>query len=704
LGRIIKTGRGNGVVTETEFTGAHQVRQEKTTRDGKTVTEASYTYDSHNNLTQRTDTRPEAGAGGAPGGPVTTTTRYTYDAYNRLTGSEVSGADGKPLTATRYTLNVSGDVTRTETTPRAGGQAGQSEVTENSIDASGRLITRTITTGGNTTAHRQDFDAEGRLTTGHDGTRWSYDLHGRPVTMTTPDGTTVRSAYWADGSRAATTQTAPGQAPGEGGGGTDGSSPPEQTARFHYTPGGTLLNDTHTPAGGGSAGTGGQTTASYLLAGTRHARTLTGPGAQQAAATGAGYLLADRHGNTTVLTTSDGGEVSQAWQYTDYGQPADPGGTPVAPAGGQPPGPGGAARQPFTFAGEYTEARGTQYLKSRLYDTATGRFTTPDPAPRHNRYQAMGANPVNRIDPEGTTEIPDWGSYLLIGVTLAAAAVTFVITAAAAVTAAGPLGIGAGIALAGAFLDGASALLETVAMATGSSRPDDPLNIAALTLGAAGLLLGGGAAFIPARHLEYAEGYIRHSLRGLPVPYISKAQRNARSFPASTNPARAAGEEIVIARDTDAVPVYIRKGVSSRIHVSSTLQPLYRNDSRPPDEVFEEGFLPRAEGSGTSLLEYQSSNTASKFVGFSRSEEFASGWFYEYTYEIVGAPGGIVMNKTTHHPYYLNQREYVYPYGVRREFIRKVTARDGKEYFNPHFNPAALLSTDTDIPLGLTIN
>ncbi|MER7960099.1 RHS repeat-associated core domain-containing protein [Streptomyces sp. NPDC096030] len=491
LGRITRTDRGNGAVTETEFTGAHQIKREKTTLDGKTVTEASYTYDSHSNLTQRTDTRPAAGAGGTPGGPVTTTTRYTYDAYNRLTGSEITGADGKPLTTTRYELNVSGDVTRTETTPHTGDQAGQTEITDNGIDASGRLTARTTTSGGKKAGHKQVFDTDGRLTAAHDGTVWSYDLHGRPAAHTAPDGSTTAYTYWADGTRATVTET-PAGADGEG---ADSSG--QRTARFYYSPGGTLLNDTHTTASSGAAdaadGAGGQdaTTASYLLAGARHARTLSGPGAEQAAATGAGYLIADRHGNTTALTTGSG-KVSQAWQYTDYGQAAGYGGTPSpgALAGGQSAVPAGAARQPFTFAGEYTGPHGTQYLKTRLYDTVTGRFTTPDPAPQHNRYQGMGANPVTSIDPDGTTEIPDWGGYLIMGVTMAAALITTLYTLYTAGFTA-PFAV----ALIGAALDFASAALDTAAMATGRTRIDDPLNIAAITVGAAGILTGiGGMA------------------------------------------------------------------------------------------------------------------------------------------------------------------------------------------------------------------
>ncbi|MFF7183381.1 RHS repeat-associated core domain-containing protein [Streptomyces sp. NPDC008121] len=692
LGRIIKTDRGNGVTTETEFTDAHQIRHQKTTSDGQLITEAAYTYDSHNNLTSRTDTGPAASADGTPGGPVTTTTTgYTYDAYNRLTGSEVSSPDGEKLSS-RYTLNVSGDVVKTETTRHSGDQAGQTAVITHGIDAAGRLATRTV----NGQEYTQTFDTDGNLTTAHDNTVWTYNLHGQPVAQTRPDGSAVRYTYWADGTRATTTETPAGADRSV----TDGSSPPEQTTRFYYTPDGAILNDTHTSSTGAADAADGAeaqdaVTASYLIAGTRHARTLTGGGADAAAPTGAGYLITDRHGNTTALTTSSG-QVSQAWQYTDYGQPAGPGATPsvAGTPGQQPPAPAGAGRQPFTFAGEYTGPGGTQYLKTRLYDPGTGRFTTPDPEPRHNRYQAMGANPITNVDPDGTTEIPDWASYLLMGLTAGAAVLSAIATWGASAAA-------MGISLAGAALDLASTALETAALATGRRQLDDPLNITALAVGSLGILLGGVSALAPSKHIEYATGYIKHSLRNLPVPYTSKAQRHARRFPASNDPGRASSEEIVVAHDYDRVPEKIRHGVSSRVHVSSTLQPLYRNDSRPPHEIFEQGFTPRSEGPATSLLEYQALNTASKFVGFSRNRQFATTrWHYEYTYEIMGAPGGIVMNKTTRHPDFIHQQEYAFPYGVRREFVYKATSRNGIEYFNPQFDPDALLKSDTHIPHG----
>ncbi|MFF7182964.1 RHS repeat-associated core domain-containing protein [Streptomyces sp. NPDC008121] len=474
LGRITKVDRGNGVITETGYTGAHQISREKTTKDGRPLSEAAYTYDSHNSLTQRTDTRPQPRADGTPGEPVTTTTRYTYDAYNRLTGSEVSSPGGRKLTTTAYTLNVAGDVVKTGVTPHTGVQAGKTTVTVHSIDSSGRLTA--VTTDGR--QHPQTFDTDGNLLTSHTGTSWTYSLHGQPVTQTTPDGTLTRYTYWADGTRA-TAQTTPA-----------GSSGQEHLTRFHYTPDGTLLNDTHTTpaAGQDHDGDPGNTlTASYLLAGTRHARTLTGPGADQAAATGAGYLVTDRHGSTTALTATGSGETSQVWQYTDYGQHADHTGTPLT-AGGRPPAsPAGAARQPFTFAGEHTSPEGTQYLKTRTYDPATGRFTTADNAPQFNRYQAMGANPVNRIDPEGTTDIPDWGSYLIMGLTAAATIISTIATW-------GTTAPAMAIAIAGAVLDLASTALDTAATATGRTRIDDPLSIASLTLGALGAVLGIGSA------------------------------------------------------------------------------------------------------------------------------------------------------------------------------------------------------------------
>ncbi|MFF3160005.1 RHS repeat-associated core domain-containing protein, partial [Streptomyces sp. NPDC057910] len=517
LGRITKVERGNKSITVYGYNDAGQITSDKTTRDdGSVITEAAYAYDSHGNLTSRTDTRPEtsqdtpaasrgegaggknsgggvgAEAGGAGGlgrddkGAVknaTTSTAYRYDAYNRLTHSTLTDADGRPLVETAYALNTSGDVTRTETTRHEGGQA-KKTVTEHGIDAGGRLTT--VTVDGDTKA--QTWDAAGNLLTDHNGTVWTYNTSNQPLTATSPDGTTTVYTYWADGTRRDTVTTA-----------KDGTT---SRTGFHYTPDGTITNDTHTTSEGGGSGGGGTVTASYLSAATREARTLTGGTDSKSSGTaaGAGYLLHDRHGSTTALATTDqNAAVTAAWNYDDYGQHTTTNGTPLTTNGAV--GEGGeavtagytAAVNPFTYSGEHTDTRlGTQYLKNRIYDTGQGRFTTRDTAPLHNRYQYADANPVTNTDPTGRTAVLDRVvSGVMIGVTILAAIIGVALTWTGG-------GVALGIALAGAVLDSASAAVETAALATGNNQWDSPLNITAYTLGAAGLILGAASPAVSA--------------------------------------------------------------------------------------------------------------------------------------------------------------------------------------------------------------
>ncbi|MFF3159358.1 RHS repeat-associated core domain-containing protein, partial [Streptomyces sp. NPDC057910] len=505
LGRMLKVERGNKTVTVYGYNDAGQITTDKTTRaDGSVITEASYTYDSHGNLTSRTDTRPEVGPDGTPlqeeGGKgtvknATTTASYRYDAYNRLINSTLKDAGGKLLAETAYTLNASGDVTRTDTTRYEGGQA-KKETTEHGIDAGGRL-TSVTTDGQNKT---QAFDAAGNLLTDHRGTAWTYNTRNQPLTATTADGTVTAYTYWADGTRRDATVTSP-----------DGTS---TRTGFYYSPDGAITNDTHTTPGQDSkAPDSGTVTASYLSAAAREARTLTASGGDTASdgGEGAGYLLHDRHGSTTALTTTgQAATVGAAWNYSDYGQHTTTTGTLLTspgtgstgtagsstPAGAAAPAPGAvgvAVVNPFTYSGEHTDTRlGTQYLKNRIYDTGQGRFTTRDTAPLHNRYQYADANPVTNTDPTGNTAVLDRiVSGVMIGVTILMAVVTVAITAATA-----GIGTALGIALAGAVLDTASAAVETAALATGNNQWDSPLNIAAYTLGAAGLILGGIGATI----------------------------------------------------------------------------------------------------------------------------------------------------------------------------------------------------------------
>ena len=63
---------------------------------------------------------------------------------------------------------------------------------------------------------------------------------------------------------------------------------------------------------------------------------------------------------------------------------------------------------PFTFTGELTDANALLYLRARYYSPALGVFTALDPMENLNRYQYVGANPVNAVDPSGLQETNCW--------------------------------------------------------------------------------------------------------------------------------------------------------------------------------------------------------------------------------------------------------------------------------------------------------
>jgi RHS repeat-associated protein len=66
----------------------------------------------------------------------------------------------------------------------------------------------------------------------------------------------------------------------------------------------------------------------------------------------------------------------------------------------------GAFGSPFTFTGELSDANGLVYLRARYYSPALGVFPSLDPVENLNRYQYVGANPVNWVDPSGMVSIP----------------------------------------------------------------------------------------------------------------------------------------------------------------------------------------------------------------------------------------------------------------------------------------------------------
>jgi RHS repeat-associated protein len=111
------------------------------------------------------------------------------------------------------------------------------------------------------------------------------------------------------------------------------------------------------------------------------------------------YYLYDGLGSTTDLT-DDGGDVLASYGYDVFGAIR---------------GQTGSSPNEFTFTGEQVDGTGLQYLRSRYYDPASGRFLGRDPLPgwaqrpqTQNPYPYVMSNPLNLRDPYGLCGLCDW--------------------------------------------------------------------------------------------------------------------------------------------------------------------------------------------------------------------------------------------------------------------------------------------------------
>ncbi|MDR5701001.1 RHS repeat domain-containing protein [Agromyces aerolatus] len=231
-----------------------------------------------------------------------------------------------------------------------------------------------------TVQERMAYDELGRITRAADGSTYVWDAANRQVSQTTADGATIETAHWADGTRR---QLA------------DASG-----RTTFYWDGATLLNETHSAGGA----------ASYLLGVNRHARTVErGDGTPETA-----YSATDRHGNVTEVTDAEG-RVVTGYAYSDDGVQAVRAGSGGAAAAG-------VECNPFGYAGEYTHADGSQFLRVRTYDPALMTFTSRDTAQLHTVYGYANANPVMMVDPSGRDAVTDWVAVGLAGYAALAAA------------------------------------------------------------------------------------------------------------------------------------------------------------------------------------------------------------------------------------------------------------------------------------------
>ncbi|MGA5039825.1 RHS repeat-associated core domain-containing protein [Streptomyces capoamus] len=102
------------------------------------------------------------------------------------------------------------------------------------------------------------------------------------------------------------------------------------------------------------------------------------------------YYLTDALGSVIGLADVDGNKVD-SYTYS-------PRGVRILAQSSEP------VAQPYRFAGNYQDPTGLYHLQARYYDANIGRFTQPDPSGQEqNPYLYAGGDPVNRIDPTGTS-------------------------------------------------------------------------------------------------------------------------------------------------------------------------------------------------------------------------------------------------------------------------------------------------------------
>lgn len=323
---------------------------------------------------------------------------YSYDTAGRLvtvadhtaTG-HAADLDASPCTVRSYTFDANGRRTNlTSVTHADGNCAGTTGVT-------------TTTTGSNY------YDTADRPTLGQGGVgQYIYDAMGRQTTLPSADapnpaGGNITLGYFDDDLPRAITQN-----------GTsttftlDSANRRLQSTSVTGTATSTLVR--HYSSGDDNPA---WTVATDPLGGattTRYAESIGGDLGLSLASDGAADLtLATLHGDvvtsvpiTTAATSTDAAAGIDGWSdYTEYGAPRDSAAT-AAVAGTAGYGWLGAKQRSTT-----TETAGLTLMGDRLYNAATGRFTSLDPEPGGNATAYTYPNdPINKYDLDG-----HWGHW-----------------------------------------------------------------------------------------------------------------------------------------------------------------------------------------------------------------------------------------------------------------------------------------------------
>ncbi|GHF96604.1 scabin-related ADP-ribosyltransferase [Streptomyces thermodiastaticus] len=117
-------------------------------------------------------------------------------------------------------------------------------------------------------------------------------------------------------------------------------------------------------------------------------------------------------------------------------------------------------------------------------------------------------------------------------------------------------------------------------------------------------------------------------------------------------------------------------------------EPLYRYDTRGPDEIFAQGFAPRSDKLPRSLRLYQkvlhTGENGTAFVSTSRSPgDYIPEWAKQSNGDafryVINAPGGIDLVATLGTTAFLDQHEVIFWKGIRPEYIDRVEIVDSSK-------------------------
>ncbi len=371
-------------------------------KDGQTKMQQTYAYDKMNRLI----TVSENGA---------VIASYAYDGKSNRTRMISGGV------TTDYTYNI-GNLLTSQT-------SGDKLTEEYAYYLNGNIKTKTV--NGEVTTYR--YDGMNRLSN-ENGTEYFFDNFGNRLAMLTDDAAvdyeydlnnrlvkiteygddyvtkTVSMFYDRNGnliSKAVMTNKRFGE--DVSGDYTVSQNSDENVALYEYNcynqltgadTGGVMSRYTYLPDGMRAAKTVGGNTTAFVYDNSNIVAEITADGMNkylrgaELIKNGDGiYYVINGMGDAAMLLNPDG-NAAASYVFDAYGVQIS----------------GGDVYNPLGYRGEYTDSEsGLIYLRARMYDPATGRFLTEDPAhDGDNWYVYCSNNPIVFVDPTGFIRIPGY--------------------------------------------------------------------------------------------------------------------------------------------------------------------------------------------------------------------------------------------------------------------------------------------------------